>query len=80
MSEREAFALKESVKDFAGGSVAVGQDGKTADLKARLGDDGVIVVDLAKEPGLAQTLRENEAFKSADVPTDKSGAGRGGKE
>ena len=63
MPER-AFALKESVSDFAGGSVSIG-DGKTVDLKSRLASgDGQIKTD---DPQLQAALESLDAFKEVPV-------------
>ena len=68
MPER-AFALKESVSDFSGGSVAL-RDGETVDLKRRLANgDGQIKTD---DPELQRALESLDVFK--EVPVGRTSA------
>ncbi len=79
MPDQRAFALKESVKDFAGGSVAVPTtDGiRSLNLKTRLGDDGVITT---SDPLEAQALAGVPSLKEVPVPDKADQAKAGGKE
>lgn len=65
MSEK-AYALKESVKDFAGGSVAIPPDGKTLDLAVL--NDGPYVTSDENE---IRALDSVEALKEVPVPGSK---------
>lgn len=67
MSER-AYALKESVKDFNGSHLILPPDGRTLDVKARLGENGVIVTSDEVEQAAFDAL---PALKQVPVP-DKS--------
>lgn len=78
MADEVHFALKESVaKDFAGGSLAYG-DGRTMNLKSRLGDDGVISTSDADEinalrsvPALKE-VADSDSGKKAAAPDNKT--------
>jgi hypothetical protein len=71
---KKAYALKESVKDFAGGSVAL-PDGSTLDL-APLKDGGTITT---ADPARQRALEQNPAVKAAALD-DKSKPAAAGKE
>lgn len=77
MADEVHFALKESVaKDFAGGSLAYG-DGKTMNLKSRLGDNGVIST---SDPDEVKALQSVPALKEVSDPGKTSSAPDKGKE
>jgi len=67
--DSQAFALKETIKDFAGGSITIAPHGRTLDVKARLGDNGVIVTN---DPMEIAALNAYPALKSVPVPTEKT--------
>ncbi len=70
MADAQAFALKESVKDFAGGTIAVAPNGHALDVKARLdNNNGVIVTSDDME---IAALTAYPALKSVPVPTEKA--------
>lgn len=74
MADKRAFALKESVQDFAGGSTTL-TDGRTLDFGARLNNgNGVIVVSDSEEIAALEAV---PALKSVPVPTEKAAAKKG---
>lgn len=70
-SDEVSFQLKaEYADDFAGASLALGAEGKTVDLKARLDNgNGTITT---SDPVEIAAFREHEALKVA-TPSGKSG-------
>lgn len=72
--QTQAFALRESVKDLQGATVACGSDGKTLDVAARLSKgDGVIVT---SDPAEIRALEGLEVLKSVPVPAAKKSANK----
>ena len=64
--DSRAYALKETIKDFAGGSVTLPPTGRTLDVKARLNNgNGVIVTNDDNE---IAALEAYPALKSVPVP------------
>ena len=62
----QAFALRESVKDLQGATVACGSDGRTLDVSALLAKgDGVIVT---SDPDEIRSLEGVDVLKSVPVP------------
>ncbi len=69
MSDKRAYALKETIHDFAGGSTTV-TDGKRLDFGARLkNNDGVIVTSDGDE---IRALEMVDSLKSVPVPDESS--------
>ncbi len=75
-----AFALRADIGEISGATQGY-DDGKTYDIKKALDDGGgTIVVDAAKDTGLAEMLAGNPILKSvpADAPkkttSDKAGS------
>lgn len=69
MPDPRAYALKETIKDFAGGSVTLPPTGRTLNVKARLdNNDGVIVTSDDME---IAALEAYPALKSVPVPKDE---------
>jgi hypothetical protein len=74
MADKVAFALKESISDFAGGSTTLA-DGKALNFGARLANnDGVIVTSDAEEIAALQGV---PALKQVPVPSEKAAAKKG---
>lgn len=71
------FALKETVKDFAGASLAFGPDGETVDIKARLDNGGGTIT--TDDPDLADALAGHDALKEVSSPS-KAGSAKSEKE
>lgn len=68
----QAFALRESVKDLQGATVACGSDGETLDVLARLkAGDGVIVT---SNPAEIHALQGVDVLKTVPVPAPKKSA------
>lgn len=66
MPDPRAYALKETIKDFAGGSIALPPTGRTLNVRARLdSNEGVIVT--SDELEIA-ALEAYPALKSVPVP------------
>lgn len=62
------FALKETIKDFAGASLAFGPEGETVDIKSRLDNGGGTIS--TDDPDLADALAGHDALK--EVSSSKS--------
>lgn len=71
-SDEKAFALKaEYESDFAGASLALGPEGKTVDLKARLDNGGGTI--RTSDPVEIAAYRQHEALKEVSAESAKAG-------